>query len=143
MSLHENYADFWLMRKSATEHDYKSAIYYADVLLRTNPQSSAYVVPILAQISEDKAGVPLVKAVLADNPPWRKQFLSMLPQNVTDPRTPLDLLLALRTVPCRPRATDIASYLNRPDRAQILRLGLLHLVTIFAAGTAAPGGAPL
>lgn len=112
LSVHENYADFWLMRKSATEHDYKSAIYYADVLLRTNPQSSAYVVPILAQISEDKAGVPLVKAVLADNPPWRKQFLSMLPQNVTDPRTPLELLLALRTISVPPTSTDIGSYLN-------------------------------
>ena len=131
------------MRKSATEHDYKSAIYYADVLLRTNPQSSAYVVPILAQISEDKAGVPLVKAVLADNPPWRKQFLSMLPQNVTDPRTPLDLLLALRTISVPPTSDRHWIVFKRPDRAQILRLGLLHLVTIFAAGTAAPGGAPL
>ena len=47
ISLHENYASYWLMRKSADEHDYKSAIYYADVLLRTNPQSSSYVVPVV------------------------------------------------------------------------------------------------
>jgi hypothetical protein len=112
LSLEENYADFWLMRKSVTEHDYKSALYHADVLLRTNPASSTYVVPMLAQISEDKAGAALVKRILADNPPWRKQFLSALPQNVTDPRTPLELLLALRSAPVPPTRADIAAYLN-------------------------------
>ena len=47
LSLHENYSSYWLLRKSTTDHDYKSAIYYADVLLRTNPQSSVYVVPVI------------------------------------------------------------------------------------------------
>ncbi len=112
LSLHENYASYWLMRKSATDHDYKSAMYYADVLLRTNPQSSIYVVPVLAQISEDKAGAPLVKAALANNPPWRKAFLSALPQSVTDPRTPLDLLLALQNSPVPPTSADLESYIN-------------------------------
>ncbi len=112
LSLHENYASYWLMRKGATDHDYKSALYYADVLLRTNPQSSTYVVPVLAQISEDKAGAPLVKAALAEDPPWRRQFISALPQSVTDPRTPLDLLLALRDGPVQPTIEDLAPYLN-------------------------------
>jgi len=112
LSLHENYASYWLMRKSATEHDYKSAIYYADVLLRTNPQSSAYVVPVLAQISEDKTGASLIKTTLADNPPWRRQFVGLLPQSVTDPRTPLDLLLALRDDSAPPTSEDIAPYIN-------------------------------
>jgi hypothetical protein len=112
LSLHENYANYWLMRNTVTDHDYKSAIYYADVLLRTNPQSIAYVVPVMAQISEDKAGAPLVKAVLADNPPWRKQLFSALPQNVTDPRMPLDLLLALRNSPVPPTNEDLGSYIN-------------------------------
>jgi tetratricopeptide (TPR) repeat protein len=112
LSLHENYASYWLMRRSATTGDYKSAIYYADVLLRTNPQSSAYVVPVLAQISEDKAGATLVKALLTDNPPWRRQFISMLPNSVTDARTPLDLLLALRDSPVPPSTEEIGPYLD-------------------------------
>lgn len=112
LSLHENYASYWLMRHSTVEGDYKSAIYYADVLLRTNPASSAYVVPLLAQISEDRAGAPLVKAALADSPPWRRQFISTLPNSVTDARTPLDLLLALRSSPVPPAMADIESYVN-------------------------------
>jgi len=112
LTLHENYANYWLMRKSSTDHDYKSAVYYADVLLRTNRRSNVYVVPVLAQISEDEAGAPLVKAMLADNPPWRTEFLSALPQSVTDPRTPLNLLLALQNSPVPPKTEDLASYIN-------------------------------
>ena len=112
LSLHENYASYWLMRTSATDHNYKLALYYADVLLRTNPQSSTYVVPFLAQISEDKAGAALIKTALTDNPPWRRQFISTLPQNVTDPRTPLDLLLPLRSSTVPPTSEDIAPYIN-------------------------------
>ena len=68
--------------------------------------------PSLAQISEDKAGAPLVKALLAANPPWRKDFLSALPQSVSDPRTPLDLLLALQNSPVPPTTADLESYIN-------------------------------
>lgn len=96
VSLHQNYANYWLMRKSLQEQDYKSAIGYADVLLRTTPQSDVYVVPALAKISEDKTGAALMKTVLARNPPWRQQFFSLLPNYVTDARTPLDLMFALR-----------------------------------------------
>jgi hypothetical protein len=109
---HENYASFWLLRQSVVQHDYKSAVYYADVLLRTNADSSSYVVPFLAQISEDKAGAPFVKAVLADNPPWRRTFLTQAPQSVTDPRTTLDLLLALQNSPVPPTAEDLGPYIS-------------------------------
>lgn len=112
LSLHEPYASYWLMRHSAAASDYQSAIYYADVLLRTNPQSDIYVVPVLAEISADKAGAALLKTVLADNPPWRRQFIAALPNNATDVRIPLDLLLALRTSPVPPTNEDLAPYIN-------------------------------
>jgi hypothetical protein len=71
LSLHEAGATYWLLRNSAKASDYKSAIYYADIMLRTNPRSDAYVVPVLAQISEDKPGAASIEATLANNPPWR------------------------------------------------------------------------
>jgi hypothetical protein len=112
LSLHERAAAFWLLRNSAAAGDFKSAIYYADIMLRTTPQSSIYVVPILAQISEDPAGAALVKALLAGNPPWRAQFISVLPDSVTDVRTPLNLLLALRSDPVPLTVDDIKPYLE-------------------------------
>jgi hypothetical protein len=112
LSLHESIAAYWLLRNSAQASDYKSAIYYADVLLRTDSHSYIIVVPILAQISEDKTGAALVKTILTSNPPWRDEFISKLPNSVTDARTPLDLLLALRTNAVPPTTEDIKPYLD-------------------------------
>jgi hypothetical protein len=50
--------------------------------------------------------------MLAENPPWRKQFISLLPQFVTDPHTPLDLLLALRASPVPPAPDEIEPFLK-------------------------------
>lgn len=112
LSLHDEFASYWLLRASARSNDYKSAIYYADVLLRTDPQSSRFVAPVLAGIIQNKDGAALVEKVLARNPPWRTEFIATLPNDVTDVRTPLTLLLALRQDPTPPKTADIVPYLN-------------------------------
>jgi tetratricopeptide (TPR) repeat protein len=112
LSLHETFAAYWLLRKAVQSRDYKAAIYFADALLRTNPGNGAFVVPVLAQVGEEKDGAPLVKAVLASNPPWREEFISMLPGSVTDARTPLNFLLALRTNPVPLTTGEIEPYLD-------------------------------
>jgi tetratricopeptide (TPR) repeat protein len=112
LSLHEIAAAFWLLRNSAATGDFKSAVYYADIMLRVAPQSSVYVVPVLAKISENPAGAVLVKALLAENPPWREQFIAVLPNSVTDVRTPLNLLLALRSDREPLTTEDIQPYLE-------------------------------
>ena len=112
LSLHDNVVSYWLMRKSFQAGDYRAAIHYADVLLRTSPQLIAYVTPILALIAEDKKSTDLLENVLASDPPWREAFFQELPLHVTDARTPLDLLLALRTGTVPPTSDDYARYVN-------------------------------
>jgi hypothetical protein len=112
LSLHDNLADSWLMLKSFSAKDYQATVYHADILLRTMPELGPYVVPILARIAEDKGSAGLIKTVLAGDPPWRDQFFQMLPTSVTDARTPLDLLLALRANADPPPPADVNRYLN-------------------------------
>jgi hypothetical protein len=112
LSLHESPAVYWLMRKSAEANDYKQAISYADALMRTDPGFGTYAVPVLAHFAEQKASKDAVTALLESNPPWRGAFFGALPYNVTDARTPLDLLLALRTTPTPPTPDDIRGYLS-------------------------------
>ncbi|MGA3308108.1 MAG: hypothetical protein ABSD08_05785 [Xanthobacteraceae bacterium] len=112
LSLHESVAVYWLMQKSAQAKDDKSAIYYADVLLRTKPDLGAYVVPVLARLAEEKRSNGLLKTVLVGNPPWRKQFFEGLPNSMTDARTPLDLLSALRTSTAPPTTMEVGYYIN-------------------------------
>jgi hypothetical protein len=112
LSRHESVAVFWLMQKSREAKDFNATIYYADVLLRTQPNLSKYVLPMLAQLADDKQSLGALKAALARDPPWRPQFFAALPNAVTDPRTPLDLLLALRTSSTQPTSVDLNYYLR-------------------------------
>jgi hypothetical protein len=112
VSLHESIAIYWSMLAAAQAKDYKTTTYYADVLLRTLPQLDKYVVPILAKIAEDKGASALVEAVLDKNPPWRRRFFAALPNGVDDARTPLSLLLGLKTSPMPPTSDEVAPYIQ-------------------------------
>jgi hypothetical protein len=110
-SLRESSAAYWLMRKRVEEENYKDAVYYADILMRTRPEIGAYVISTLARMVENGRAGEEVKAVLAGNPPWRRDFFKLLPASITDARTPLSLLLPLRTTATPPAAAEINPYL--------------------------------
>lgn len=112
LSLHDSISAYWLMLNSAQASNYQAAIHYADVLLRTDPELASDVVAVLAHVGEDKDGAVLIRKILATDPPWRAQFISLLPNYVTDVRTPLDLLLALPSDPVPLTADDIKPYVN-------------------------------
>ena len=112
LSLHDIVANYWLMQKSAEAKDYKSTIYYADILLRTEPRFITFVMPVISRITQEKQSIDLLKSQLINNPPWRRAFFDALPNYVTDARIPLDLLLALRKSAVPPSSSDIQPYLQ-------------------------------
>jgi tetratricopeptide (TPR) repeat protein len=112
LSLHESIAVYWMMRASAAAGDYQKAIFYADALLRTDPDAMKYVEPLLARFAEQKSSDGFIKSMLKTNPPWRDAFFANLPRFISDARTPLDLLLALRTSPTPPDPEEINDYLS-------------------------------
>lgn len=100
------------MREATRSDNAKMAIYYADALLRTIPELAPAVVPVLAHFAEQKASNGAVKALLRSDPPWRDLFFAVLPESITDARTPLDLLMALRTTPAPPTQQDVSGYVD-------------------------------
>src|SRR5262245_8452377 len=111
-SIHESAALSWLMRDNFERKSYRAALYFADALLRTRSQSLTYVLAVLGQMAELPEAEQELQRLLASNPPWRKTVLSNLPRAVSDARTPLKLLLALRQTPNPPELADIASYVD-------------------------------
>ena len=111
-SVRESVAVHWLMQKSLEKEDYIPAIHYADVLLRTRPRYAEHVMPILAQMAENKEASGELKKLLAENPPWRAEFFSALLHSISDARTPLDLLLSIKDAPSPPTAAELNAYLN-------------------------------
>ena len=111
-SLQESLAIFWMMRQSYRDRDYAEAIRYADILLRTRPQLADHVFPMLGRIAETPTAKGELKSVLAKDPPWRAQFFNALPRNVTDARTPLELLLSLQDAAAPPTDAERKAYLQ-------------------------------
>jgi hypothetical protein len=111
-SLRESIAVYWMMRKSYHDGDYGAALGYADTLLRTRAQAIDYVMPLLGKIAELPEASDNLKRLLAGNPPWRPKFFDRFPANITDARTPLDVLLTLRDTPHPPTDEDLGAYLN-------------------------------
>ena len=112
LSLHDSVALYWLMFKSTEAGDFRSAIYYADILLRTSPELIVHVMPVLGRIAGDKESVDMLEKILASDPPWRERFFQALPGFVADARTPLDLLLALRTSSVPPTSAEFGRYID-------------------------------
>jgi hypothetical protein len=108
----ESVAVYWMMRKSYQDQDYKAALRYSDILLRTRPQALVPVTPMLGKIAESPNGSEELNALLATNPPWRQQFLSYFPNAITDARTPLAILLSLKNTANPPTASDLRPYLD-------------------------------
>jgi hypothetical protein len=111
-SMNEFIALAWLADKNFEKKDYGNALRYADMLLRKGPQLINYVMPTLGQIAENKDGSEDLRKLLAENPPWRARFFGALPNSISDARTPLNLLVALKDTANPPTTDDLRSYLN-------------------------------
>jgi hypothetical protein len=111
-SLLETAAVYWMMRSALQHQDYRSAISYADALLRHQYEAMVPVMPMLAQIAENPKASGELKEFLKANPPWRKTFFERLPTSVSDARAPLDILLSLKNSLDPPSAAELRPYLG-------------------------------
>jgi hypothetical protein len=111
-SLFETVAVYWVMRQSYQDGDYRPAIRYGEALLRTRPQNWELGLPLFGKIAETSEGSGELKHRLAANPQWRSQFFSSLSEYISDARTPLDILLALKDTPNPPTAAELKPYVQ-------------------------------
>ena len=111
-SFRETAATYHLLVQSFAEREHGQVVDHADAILRTAPEMTRYIVPMLARVAEDEIAKGLLQQRLADNPPWRGAVLAALPGAVTDVRTPLNLLLALRDAGAPPGPAELRGYID-------------------------------
>ena len=111
-SLHQRAAVFWMMQSSYQKGNFSDTLRYADISLRTRPQTIQHVIPILGKIAELDEAKDELKELLATDPPWRSAFFARLPSAITDARTPLNLLFALTDTSSPPTADDVSGYIR-------------------------------
>lgn len=147
-SLHESAALNWLLRRAYKRNDAKSLVAHADVLLRSRPELSKFVVAKLVEVLENKTGDgDLAKGVgaglrklLATDPPWRKRFFYLLPETITDGKTPLDLLLSVKADGLPPEVDELQRYLNLLVRNELYELAYFAWLQFLPAAQLATMG---
>lgn len=103
-------AVYWIMRQSFEDGSLHKALEFSDSLLRLSPQAINATAPILGRIAEDQTGSGEFLETLKANPPWRGAFFSHIKGNITDARTPLNLLLSLKASSAPPTPQELESY---------------------------------
>lgn len=122
-SRREAIALLWLLSDSFYRKDYQAVLLYADMLLRTRPDLSNYVLNYVMLAAEDPAFLPLAVQLLETKPSWRIGFFEALPRNGRLEGAPLKLVTALQESGSPPSGAELAPYLqalinkNRIDTA--------------------------
>jgi hypothetical protein len=108
-SLNESLAVDWLMRKNFERKNFRTAAFYADVMLRSTGRMSS-VMPVLARMAEDEIARREVEKILSANASWRPSFFNTLGPYLTDARTPLLLFQALKDGNSPPTIKELNAY---------------------------------
>lgn len=102
----------WLLNDRYYHKDFSAALDHANMLLRTHPELSSYVLSYLALIAAAPEGSPLIVEELAKSPSWRLSFFQAFPQQVKQSDIPLKLMVALKESGKPPANKELAPYLN-------------------------------
>jgi hypothetical protein len=102
----------WLLQHDLKVANYPSAMAHIDAILRTYPDTSKAVFPVLASIASDpRADVPIANQ-LSTLPPWRAGFLALLADK-SDPAVSFNILSQLNAGPTKLTDAEITGYLNK------------------------------
>ena len=112
LSRRDSVAGIWLMRERFAAADYAAAVRYATVILRDGYGSFAVVAPVLTRIMETPDGAAHVERLMLENPQWRRWYLELMTPFITDARTPLRLMMALKSADATVPPESVRSYLD-------------------------------
>jgi hypothetical protein len=112
LSFRESYAVYWLLEQAERSGDWNAVLRHGDTLMRTRLPARPFVIPYLARLAEQKDHSAAFIETLAAAPPWRQEFMRGMTTQITDARTPLNLLLALQSTPNPPSIEEQTAYIQ-------------------------------
>jgi hypothetical protein len=101
----------WLLAREYDAGNNGKALFYADALLRVSPQQVRVLSPLLGHIAEAPESAEPFIDLLKQDPAWRAGFFGSLKGAVSDARTPMKLLLALKPTAHPPARSELQSYI--------------------------------
>jgi hypothetical protein len=113
LSIAEGPANAFMLGQYLLADNPGEALRYADILMRSKNRAVGPVAQLVARMMEAPQAKPTLVALLGAAPPWRRQVLGALASSgISNPRAPLDILVALKDTPNPPTETEVTGYIN-------------------------------
>ena len=103
----------WLLQQAILRRDYGSAFLRVDALLRTQPDLSDRLFPLIGALLNEPDAIDPFSRRLATNPPWRASALHYLGRNATDLVPIVAIYQALGRLGQSPTYNEVATLLER------------------------------
>lgn len=111
-NLRETIAVYHWMMNSLQTGRYAEALQAAETLIRTRPEFGDVGFALIAKLAEMERTRSLVTSRLVDDPSWRFPFLTSITRYITDARTPLHVMVALKDAGKPPVGRELTDYLR-------------------------------
>jgi hypothetical protein len=86
----------WSIEDAVKRNDTPGALKWYNTALRTNPEMSKLLFPVLVGASSDAAIRSQLIRMIATRPPWSADFMRFVPNNAADPRVAMILFSEMR-----------------------------------------------
>jgi hypothetical protein len=113
LSLHEPSALSFLILQALNKGKYKTALYYADILMRSSVAGLEFAAPIVVRLMDFAPAREEIVKLLSKAPSWRGPVLATIPRaGIVDPKSPLLLMRALKKTANPPTQAEVGAYLT-------------------------------
>lgn len=112
-SLRDGEIQFALVDRLINSRSYSEAAYRLDSLMRARPSFRSGLSEVLVQFAQAPASRQALLDVLAEDPPWRKTFLSYLAGSKQDLAIVSSVFIGLRSTKVPPRVPELRPLLDR------------------------------
>jgi hypothetical protein len=118
MSRRDMPTQLWLIEERVRQNDIAGALQHYDIALRTAPEASEYLLPVLVSATANDGIIGPLAALLRTDPPWRQPFLFTLAQAPPSGRNALRLVRSLVAAQLPPRPDIMATLIDKVAAAR-------------------------
>jgi hypothetical protein len=118
MSRRDVPTQLWLIEERVRQNDIAGALQHYDIALRTAPEASQYLLPVLVSATGNDGIIGPLAALLRTDPPWRQSFLFTLAQAPPSGRNALRLVESLVAARLPPRPDIMATLIDKVAAAR-------------------------
>lgn len=102
-----------MIDQALKKNRYPQALERLDGLIRSNPFHKQRIFDVFVALTQNAASRQALVELMAQTPPWRRDFLGYLPRSIVDMQSASMLVAELRSTSSPPRPAELAPFIGK------------------------------